>query len=156
MTSYFSYDKPKVIQALRFHFISRPEIKFMIILVNVFAILSAVLYFLKKIHPFALMLASGLWFILMISFWFILPYIIYRKSSTFRSQFRVNFGKDEMSIQTTQGQRSWGWEAFSNYMETPFFFHLYFDPRTFFLVPKDAFEDVSSARDVLKEKIKKK
>ena len=42
MTSqFFDYDKGKVIQALRYHFITRREIKVMMILVNVFAILSA-------------------------------------------------------------------------------------------------------------------
>ncbi|MEO6136660.1 MAG: YcxB family protein, partial [Ginsengibacter sp.] len=68
-SSYFTYTKPKVIQALRFHFISRREIKIMIILVNVFAILSAVLYYFGKVSPVSFLLSSGLWFILMISFW---------------------------------------------------------------------------------------
>ena len=37
MTSqFFIYNKGKVIQALRYHFITRKEIKIMIILVNVF------------------------------------------------------------------------------------------------------------------------
>jgi hypothetical protein len=49
----FEYHKQKVIQALRYHFISRKEIKVMMVLVNVFAILSAGLFFFKKISPLA-------------------------------------------------------------------------------------------------------
>jgi len=47
----FSYDKKKVIQALRLHFIAQREIKIMMILVNVFAILSAILFYQKIIRP---------------------------------------------------------------------------------------------------------
>lgn len=153
LSSFFSYDKPKVLQALRYHFISRREIMVMIILVNVFAIMSAALYFLHKVTPVAFILASGLWFILMISFWFALPFIIYRKSSTFQNSFRVDFADQEMSIETERGSRSWPWSAFSFFKETPYFFHLYFDARTFFLIPKDSFADVPGARDILKRKI---
>ncbi len=155
VSSFFTYDKPKVIQALRYHFISRREIMIMIILVNVFAILSAVLYFSHRVTPAAFLLASGLWFVLMISFWFALPYIIYKRSATFRHKFRVNFGSDKMAIETEHGSRAWEWGAFSTFLETPYFFHLYFNPRTFFLIPKDAFEDNAQARAILKQKIKK-
>ena len=37
MTIHFGYEKGQVLQAFRYHFISRPEIRIMIILVNVFA-----------------------------------------------------------------------------------------------------------------------
>ena len=46
----FSYNKKQIIQGLRYHFISRREIKLMMILVNVFAIGSAVLFYTKKIN----------------------------------------------------------------------------------------------------------
>lgn len=155
MTSeFFTYNKAKVIQALRYHFISRREIKVLIILVNVFAIFSAVMYFMHKVSPVAFLLASGLWFILMIAFWFALPYIIYKRSKTFLNKFKVSFDDEEMAIETEHGRRAWNWSAFSSFLESPFFFYLYFDARTFFLVPKDAFDDVHSARQVLRNKIK--
>jgi hypothetical protein len=46
MTIHFTYEKSKVIQALRYHFITRPELRIMIIIVNVFALLSATLAYL--------------------------------------------------------------------------------------------------------------
>lgn len=155
-SSYFTYSKPKVIQALRFHFISRREIKIMIILVNVFAIVSAVLYYLGKVSPVSFLLSSGLWFILMISFWFILPSIIYRKASTFKDRFKVIFESQHMFLENERGSRSWPWKSFSKMIESPHFFHLYFDSRSFFLIPKESFEGDSlhKARVFLKEKIK--
>lgn len=156
ISSYFSYTKPKVIQALRFHFISRREIKIMIILVNVFAILSAVLYYFGKVSPVSFLLSSGLWFILMISFWFVLPAIIYRKASTFKDRFKVVLEDQHFFLENERGSRSWPWTAFSKMIESPYFFHLYFDSRSFFLIPKEAFEgeSVVEARSILKEKIK--
>ncbi|HEY0732388.1 MAG TPA: YcxB family protein, partial [Chitinophagaceae bacterium] len=81
MTIQFSYDKKQVLQALRYHFLSRPEIRTMIIIVNVFALISATLFYFKTITPFAFLVGSTVWFILMITFWFLLPGTVYRKAS---------------------------------------------------------------------------
>lgn len=156
MTSeFFTYDKKKVIQALRYHFITRKEIKIMMILVNVFAMLSAGLFFFKKISPFAFLISSFLWFMLMVTFWFLLPYMVYRKADTFRDRFRAKLSDDEFRIENERGGRSWGWQEFSTWIESPHFFHLYFNTRSFFIVPKDAFEGdaVHEARNIFKEKI---
>ncbi len=159
MTSdFFTYNKGKVIQALRYHFITRPEIKVMMILVNIFAIVSAALFFMKRISPLAFLLSSVLWFSLMIAFWFLLPMIIYKKSGTFKDKFKATLGVEDFSIENERGSRKWPWEAFSTTMESPYFFHLYFDARSFFIVPKDAFADtggVQEARKILKAKIRK-
>ena len=153
----FTYDKKKVIQALRFHFISRREIKFMIILVNVFAIASAAFYFLGYVTPVAFLMASGLWFIMMISFWFALPTIIYRRAATFKDSFIVRFEPQHMFLENNRGGKSWPWRSFSTFVESPHFFHLYFDSRSFFLIPKEAFrEDTFEVRKFLKEHITRK
>jgi hypothetical protein len=158
MTSaFFTYNKSKVIQALRYHFITRKEIKTMIILVNVFAILSAGLFFYKKISPLAFLVASILWFTLMIAFWFILPYSIYKKAATFKDGFKVSLEDQHLFLENDRGSKSWPWTAFSSLVESPHFFHLYFDSRSFFLIPKDAFGDeIISARKFLSNKIVKK
>jgi len=139
-TATFSYSKPKVIQALRYHFISRPEIKVMMVLVNVFAITSAAFFYFKKISPLAFLISSMLWFFLMILFWFVLPNIIYRQANTFKDSFKAYFGNNEFSIENDRGSKGWEWGKFSSWMESPFFFHLYFNARSFFIIPKDAFE----------------
>ena len=58
MVVHFSYDKGQVLQALRYHFISRPEIRIMLIIVNVFALICAVLYYFKRITPVAVLTGS--------------------------------------------------------------------------------------------------
>lgn len=159
MTIHFGYEKGQVLQALRYHFISRAEIRIMIILVNVFALASLLLYAFQKITPWAFMTGSVLWIILMISFWFILPGIVYRRAETFRHEFSMNFEQSGFSLVHERGSRSWDWTALSNFVESPHFFHLYFDSRSFFLVPKSGFKDkdeIYEMRQLLKEKIKKR
>lgn len=126
-------------------------------MVNVFAIASAALFYLKKINPLAFLLSSLLWFILMVVFWYLLPLLIYKKERTFKDRFKATLGNDAFMIENESGSnRSWPWKDFSYCMETPHFFHLYFNSRSFFLVPKEAFEgdQLHEARNLLKEKIK--
>ncbi len=152
------YEKGKVLQALRYHFISRREIKLMMILVNVFALFAAVLYAFKLISPLPFLMSSVLWISMMAAFWVWLPAMIYRKSKTFKDVFTVNIEAQHFFIDTAGGQKSWAWREFSSYYETPGFFHLYFDSKSFFLLPKDAFSDQDSlddARKIFKENIRR-
>ena len=158
MTIAFDYDKKQVLQALRYHFLSKREIRIMIILVNVFALASAVLFYSKRILPIAFLVGSLLWFILMLSFWFFLPGMVYRRAATFRDHFTMSFQENSFSVGNERGSRSWNWTALSNFLETPHFFHLYFDNRSFFLVPKNAFQnsdEIYNLRQLLKEKVGK-
>ena len=105
MTSqFFTYNKGKVIQALRYHFITRKEIKVMMIIVNLFAIVSAALFFLKRVPPLAFLLSSVLWFSLMVAFWYLLPYIIYKKSDTFKDKFKATLGNEDFTIENEKRQ----------------------------------------------------
>lgn len=159
MTIYFGYEKGQVLQALRYHFISRPEIRIMLILVNVFALVSITLYAMKKITPMAFMVGSLLWIILMISFWFILPGLVYRRAETFKHNFSMDFSTDNFTLSHERGNRSWPWTALTTFLESPHFFHLYFDSRSFFLVPKSGCKDkeeIAELRQLLKEKVRKK
>lgn len=157
MTIEFTYNKHQVLQALRYHFLSKREIRLMIILVNVFALASAALFYFKKILPFAFLIGSFLWFGLMISFWFVLPGLVYRRAATFQDHFIMQFNEESFSVGNERGSRSWPWDALSNFLETPHFFHLYFDNRSFFLVPKNAFansEEIYELRHLMQQKIK--
>ena len=156
MEIHFSYDKKLVIQALRYHFISRPEIKILLVVVNVFAIISAALFFLKKVSPFAFLISSLLWIILVITFWFILPNTVYKRATTFQDTFKMTFKEYHVLLENGRGHMEWAWKNFSHFIESPHFFHLYFDSRSFFLVPKSATENDDQRhelRSLLKEKI---
>jgi hypothetical protein len=157
MEIHVSYKKTQVLQALRYHFISKREIKLMMILVNVFALLSAGLFFFKLINALPFLMSSVLWMAMMFAFWIWLPYIIYKRSKTFQDSFTVILEEDHLFINTEKGQKSWAWREFSNFMETPGFFHLYFDAKSFLLLPKDVFKDdnqIASTRHLLQDKIK--
>lgn len=158
MTIHFGYEKPKVLQALRYHFISRPEIRIMLILVNVFALVSIALYAFKKVGPMAFLVGSFLWIVLMISFWFLLPGLVYRRAATFRHAFSMDFLDDGFTLRHEKGEKNWPWTKLSHYVESPHFFHLYFDSRSFFLVPKSGCRDsdeVHALRMLIKSKVKK-
>jgi hypothetical protein len=137
----FSYDKRKVIQALRYHFVQKQEIRVLVILVNVFAIVSAILFYAKKIRPEPFLLGSVIWLVLMASFWYFLPNSIYKRSSTFRESFIIDFRETDVRLESERGYVLWQWSQFSKFFESPHFFHLYFDARSFFLVPKDGMGD---------------
>lgn len=152
----FRYDKKQVIQALRYHFLNRPEIKWLLIFVNVFAIISAVLLYFEYIQPMTFLFFSILWFLLMLVVWRILPANIYNKSMTFRDHFIMHINNEAVILETERGQKGWPWERFSNFVESPYFFHLYFDARSFFLIPKDAFSnliELQEAREMMRTRI---
>ena len=158
MTIHFGYNKGQVLQALRYHFISRPEIRIMLILVNVFALASITLYAFHKITPLAFLVGSFLWIVLMISFWFLLPGMVYRRAITFKHNFNMSFEEEGFTLGHEKGSKSWPWKALKNYMESPHFFHLYFDSRSFLLVPKSGCKDsdeVYELRQLLKAKVRK-
>lgn len=151
----FSYERKKVIQALRYHFVQRNEIRVLIILVNVFAIVSAVLFYMKKIRPEPFLLGSAIWIMLMTTFWYLLPTSIYKKAATFRDSFIIEFRDDEVRLENERGYTHWQWRQFSRFFESPHFFHLYFDAKSFFLVPKEGMSEEfkHDLRGVLNKKI---
>ena len=152
----FSYEKKKVIQALRYHFVQRPEIRILIILVNVFAIFSAVLFYTKKIRPEPFLLGSFIWLMLMATFWYILPNSIYKKAATFQDSFIIDFNDSDVRLENERGFVTWPWQKFSRFFESPHFFHLYFDAKSFFLVPKEGMSEEfkHEVRGVLNDRIK--
>lgn len=158
MQFHISYHKKKVIQALRYHFISTKEIRLMMILVNVFAIIAAILFYLKKIRPEPFMLGTFIWILMMVSVWYILPYAIYRKSPTFKDKFLIHFRETEIYLSNERGSVTWHWKDFAKYFESPHFFHLYFNSKSFFIVPKDGMtdEELHDIRGLLKKNIVEK
>jgi hypothetical protein len=158
MTIHFGYNKKQVLDGLRGHFFSRPEIRTMVIMINVFAILSAILFALNKIQAAPFLIFSVLWFCLWLSVRRLLPLSIYKRSATFRDTFTLSLENRGLLLETKKGQQLWAWEDFSAFKETIYFFHVYFTPRSFFMIPKDSFKDITeiqAARKLLKERIGK-
>lgn len=159
MTIHIHYKKGKVLQALRYHFIARNEIKVMLIAVNVFAFLSASLFAFHVVRATPFLISSLLWFILMLTFWFILPYLVYMRSATFKEVITLNFRQEAILLATSRGNTSWFYTKFGYFIESPHFFHLYINEKSFFLIPKDdctGEADTLTVRAFLQEKIGKK
>ena len=149
-----SYQKAQVLEALRYHFIKQPEIKTLMIVVNVYAILTGILLFLKKIRPELFLLGSVLWIVLLLLFWYLMPNIFYKKTALFTYNWDFSFDNQKASLQSMQGEAAWSWEEVSHYFESPHFFHIYFGPKTFFLIPNDnmTLEIKQTLRAILKNK----
>jgi hypothetical protein len=149
-----SYQKAQVLEALRYHFIKQPEIKTLMIVVNVYAILTGILLFLKKIRPELFLLGSVLWIVLLLLFWYLMPNIFYKKTALFTYNWDFSFDNQKASLQSMQGEAAWSWEEVSHYFESPHFFHIYFGPKTFFLIPNDnmTLEIKQTLRAILKKK----
>jgi hypothetical protein len=154
MSYSISYKKEAVLQALRYHFIKQSEIKSLMILVNIYAIVTAVLLFMKKIRPEPFLLGSLLWIVLMIFFWYILPNMFYKKTALFKQGWKFDFNTTEAKLNGSLGEASWEWTTVTHYFESPEFFHFYFGPKSFFLIPKQEIsqEDQHTIRGILKDK----
>ena len=147
-----SYIKNEVLQALRYHFIKQTEIKSLMVIVNLYAIVTAVLLFMKKNRPEPFLLGSVLWLVLMAFFWYVLPTLFYKKTTLFKEKWEFSFNEKEATLVSTIGEASWGWETVTHYFESPHFFHFYFGPKSFFIIPKSTIsvEDQHNIRGILK------
>ena len=128
------------------------------IVINVFALISAILFGFNKIQALPFLIFSLLWFVLWITIRRLLPLSIYRRSATFRDTFILTLEDRGIFLETERGSQLWQWDRFSDFKETIYFFHVYFNARAFFMIPKDSFKDlteIQAARKMLKERIKK-
>lgn len=113
----------------------------MMILVNVFAIVAAILFYTKKVRPEPFLLGSFIWVFMMAAIWYILPYSIYKKTQMFQQQFIANFNEQYLVLESEHGQISWQWKQFEKFIESPNFFHLYFSSKSFIIIPNDEMGD---------------
>jgi YcxB-like protein len=153
----FSYDKKKVLQGLRYHFIWQPELRVLLVVILAFDAATAILYFWGKIRPQPFLLGSCIWLLFLVSFWYLMPNTLYKRNQkTFGDTFLITFKSDYVFLENENGEVQWGWGQFTKFAESPNFFHLYFSPKSFFLVPKDNMVDEFKfdLRLLLSDKIK--
>ena len=152
MSFILQFQKSAVLQALRYHFIKQSEIKTLLVIVNVYAIATAILLYYKKIRPELFLLGSVLWIVLMLLFWYILPWWFYRKTPLFKYEWQFNYDQKGANLVCEQGEAAWEWSEVKHYFESPAFFHFYFGPKSFFIIPKEpfSFEEQHEIRGFLK------
>jgi amino acid transporter len=130
-----TYNKNQTLQALRFHFISKREIKILLIVVNLFAITAAILFYSKKIRPEPFLLGTCVWLLLMVGIWFLLPITVFNKTALFKQQFIASLNESCLRFEAENSYSEWLWTEFKSYTESPNFFHLYLNERSFLLLP---------------------
>lgn len=111
----------------------------MIIAVNVFALLAAALFYFKKVTALAFLTASALWIFLLIIFWYLMPYMVYRSTRTFKDSFTARIDDRGMMLFNDKGSNQWDWSQFSHWVESPHFFFFYMGEKSFFIIPKESF-----------------
>ena len=126
MTYQVEYIKKEVLHALRYHFIKQPEIKILILVVNIYAIATAALLFMKKIRPELFLLGSLLWIVLMLFFWYLLPLLFYKKTPFFKQDWEFNFDAFGAELNNSNGTAQWSWNEVTRYFESPVFFSFLF------------------------------
>ena len=153
----FSYNKEEVISALRYHFLRRTEI-----LVLGWALLVFFLFTLfgTFFHLFPLPVFFAVFLmivILMVIFWYLLPFSLYTKSATFQESILLKGEEDYLSINTHFSEKRVSWNSFIQVVQTRDFLFLYRDKKSFFLIPCSGWkneQDRSEFFQLLKKKIK--
>lgn len=154
----FSYNREDVLNALRYHFLQRGEIKVFRNALVILLLATLAGYFFSLVTTNTLIGISAMVVLLLWVFWYLLPVSTYNKAATFKDQIRLHFSEEGMAISTraSEHQRQISWNNFTQVVETKKFFFLYRDKKSFFLIPTSAFETEDARRKfghLIREKI---
>ncbi|QOR75010.1 MAG: YcxB family protein [Thermoflavifilum sp.] len=137
----FTYDRRSVIDALRVHFMSRSEVKFMRIILMILFGLTVVGNLMGYVSFGAVFGIFMMMLLLLLIFWFWLPVLTYNKSATFKDNICLQLEDQGMAIGTRSGEHQIRWESFRNVVETRDYIYLYRNTRSFFIIPWSAFSN---------------
>ncbi|MCL6523994.1 MAG: YcxB family protein [Thermoflavifilum sp.] len=150
----FTYDRHSVINALRYHFMSRGEIKFMRITLMVLFGIAVIGNLFGYVSFGAVFGIFMMILILLLIFWYWLPVLTYNKSATFKDNIRLQLEDQGIAIATQRGEHMISWKSFHNVVETSDYIYLYRNTRSFFIIPLNAFkeEERQAFRQLLHQK----
>ena len=144
----FSYKKDEVLNALRYHFLHRGEVKVFQITLLIFLLATIAGFFFHVVTRNALAGITGMTLLIAWAFWYLLPVSTYNKAATFQDNIRLQLNEEGMTIITNQGgDRAVSWQRFSEVVETAKFIFLYRDKKSFFLIPLSAFQSPDAKAD---------
>jgi hypothetical protein len=145
----FSYNKEEVLNALRYHFMQRGEVK--VFRNTLFILLAFTLagYAFKVVTIGALIGIAAMITLIIIAFWFLLPVSIYNKAATFKDDIHLKYSEEGITISTRNSdhQRLLSWGTFTKFVEAKNFFFLYRGKKNFFLVPTSAFKTADAQKE---------
>lgn len=144
----FSYKKNEVLNALRYHFLHRGEVKVFQITLLIFVLATVAGYLFHVVTRNTLAGITGMTLLIAWAFWYLLPISTYNKAATFQDNIRLLLNEEGMTISTSQGgDRAVSWQRFSEIVETTQFIYLYRDKKSFFLIPLSAFHNADAEAD---------
>ncbi len=138
----FSYNKEDVLNALRYHFMRRGEIKVFRNTLCILLLLALTGFFFHLVTPSALIGIIAMVAVITWAFWYLLPVSTYNKAATFKDEIKLGYSEEGLQISTraSDHQRQLYWNNFTRIVETSKFFFLYRDRKSFLLIPTSAFE----------------
>lgn len=139
----FSYNKEDVLNALRYHFSRRGEIKVFRNTLCILLLAALAGFFFRVVTPNALIGIIAMVALIVWAFWYVLPLSTYNKAATFKDEIRLKYSEEGLLISTraSDHQRQLSWNNFTQLVETRKFFFLYRDKKSFLLIPTSAFEN---------------
>jgi hypothetical protein len=145
----FSYNKDEVLNALRYHFLQRGEIK--VFRNTLFILLAFTLagFAYRIVTVGALVGIASMSVLIVLVFWYMLPVSIYNKAATFKDDIHMNYSEDGIVISTRNSDvdKQLSWAAFTAVVRAKNFFFLYRGKKNFFLVPTSAFKSEMEQRE---------
>lgn len=138
----FSYNRDEVLNALRYHFLQRGEIK--VFRNTLFLLLAFTLagFAYRIVTVGALVGIASMSVVIVLVFWYMLPVSIYNKAATFKDDIHLNYSEEGIVISTRNSdvQKQLSWKGFTQVVRAKNFFFLYRGKKNFFLVPTSAFK----------------
>lgn len=145
----FSYNKDEVLNALRYHFLQRGEIK--VFRNTLFILLAFTLagYAYRIVTVGALVGIASMSVVIVLVFWYMLPVSIYNKAATFKDDIHMNYSEDGIVISTRNSDvdKRLSWTGFTAVVRAKNFFFLYRGKKNFFLVPTSAFKSEAAQKE---------
>ena len=145
----FSYNKEEVLNALRYHFLQRGEIKVFRTTLFILLTFTLVGFSYRLVTVGALIGILGMSVVIGLVFWYMLPVSVYNKAATFQDDIRLNYSEDGIVIATRKSdvRKELSWHAFTQVVKAKNFFFLYKGKKDFFLVPTSAFKTELEQRE---------
>ena len=122
----FSYNKEEVLNALRYHFLQRGEIK--VFRNTLFILLAFTLagFAYRLVTVGALICIASMVVLIVLVFWYMLPVSIYNKANTFKDDIHLNYSEEGITISTrsSEVEKQLSWKNFTQLVEAKNFIFL--------------------------------
>jgi hypothetical protein len=140
----FRYDEHDYVRAMRAHYASRLRLPLDIAVVVVVAVIGV--YELRsgsQRFGIALLTLSGIFALMLVSAFAVIPRIAFRSQPKFRDDYSLTFTPQGIHFRTTHIESDLQWSMYTRALVDAHSFILYYGSQQFTVVPKRVFQDVA-------------